>query len=379
MPGRNDAGYVVRVRRVAAPCIVAFAALLMVVGGASPALAHGGGGADASNFDSTVTGVTAVSADAPLTVAGVEWEVLANDALLRVTVSGHRTVTVLGYEDEPYLRIGPDGVFENHNSPAAYLNQDRYALTPVPSGVGPEVTPRWRKVTDASAFAWHDHRIHWMAATLPPQAKANPGVATVIQEWTVPFMLDGEALMVRGRLRWVPPPVWWPWALGAMMAALVPVAATAAMVGAAGRREAVLRAGAVVLAVVAIADAVYAIDDRIAVPATVGENVWAGLTSAVFVGFGVIGVVGGWRGGAGADLAFGVGAVCVAAGVGLTHLPALVSSQVATELPVWFTRAVVAGNLVMGVLAVAVLWLTGQFRVWRELLTVPDAPSEAPS
>ncbi|PRY37174.1 hypothetical protein LY71_12439 [Geodermatophilus tzadiensis] len=32
------------------------------------------------------------------------------------------TVTVYGYSDEEYLRIGPDGVWRNANSPATYIN-----------------------------------------------------------------------------------------------------------------------------------------------------------------------------------------------------------------------------------------------------------------
>ena len=53
-------------------------------------------------------------------------------------------VVVPGYSDEPYLRIGPDGVWRNANSPATYLNLDRFGRvdaarrtpTPTPSRTG---------------------------------------------------------------------------------------------------------------------------------------------------------------------------------------------------------------------------------------------------
>ena len=54
-------------------------------------------------------------------------------------------VVVPGYSDEPYLRIGPDGVWRNANSPATYINLDRFARVDVPgarrgpggAGLGP--------------------------------------------------------------------------------------------------------------------------------------------------------------------------------------------------------------------------------------------------
>lgn len=112
------------------------AGLLVVL--AAPALAHGGGGSDATNFRSAVLRVIGEdTGDAERTpaadVPGLSWRVLAGDALLAVDNRTGREVAVPGYEGEPYLRIGPDGVFENRNSPATYQNNDRYAQSTVPT------------------------------------------------------------------------------------------------------------------------------------------------------------------------------------------------------------------------------------------------------
>ena len=61
-------------------------------------------------------------------------------------------LTVPGYTDEPYLRIGPDGVWGNALSPATYLNLDRYGLTRVPDDVDVTAPPRWEQVSTEPAY-----------------------------------------------------------------------------------------------------------------------------------------------------------------------------------------------------------------------------------
>lgn len=105
---------------------------------AAPAAAHGGGGADATNFRSRVLDVVedlAGRGEGGRSIGGlgrVSWRIVAGDALLAVENGTDQELVVPGNDGEPYLRIGPDGVFENANSPATYLNNDRFAETPVP-------------------------------------------------------------------------------------------------------------------------------------------------------------------------------------------------------------------------------------------------------
>ena len=90
----------------------------VLVAGAAPAGAHNVSGVSSTNYLTTLEGL---SPETP----GIEVEVVEKGSRIAVTNTNEDDVIVLGYEDEPYLRIGPDGVFENQRSPATYLNRDR--------------------------------------------------------------------------------------------------------------------------------------------------------------------------------------------------------------------------------------------------------------
>ena len=345
--------------------LLTLTAAALVLGMATPALAHGGGGGtDASNYLSTVTGVSSGGEDGAV-ADDIVWRVLVNDAILQADNRTSAELRVPGYEGEPYLRIGPDGVFVNRNSPATYQNEDRYAQTPIPDHADADAAPEWDKVSDGSSYGWHDHRIHWMSPTPPPRVRADAGRPQVVNEWEVPFTWNGNDLVVQGILRWVPPPSWWPWVVTAAVTVAAPVAvATAASSG--RRRHVLLRTAAMVVAAVLALDVIHAIDDLLAVPATFGEHLYAGLQSATFITVGAFGARSAWRGGDGAATGLAVAAVAMTLGVGLTHIAALTSSQIASVLPDWFARAVTAANLTLLVpTAIAVIG-SGDFRMASE-------------
>ena len=60
-------------------------------------------------------------------------KVIENGRRLELTNDSSATVVVSGYENEPYLRIGPDGVFENTRSPAVFQNRSLNAPAKVPA------------------------------------------------------------------------------------------------------------------------------------------------------------------------------------------------------------------------------------------------------
>jgi hypothetical protein len=179
------------------------------------ALVVAGGGAPTtgspSNYRSRILAVEPAR-------AGIEVRsVQMGDQLELVNRSGD-PVTVLGYQDEPYLRVDAGGVHENTRSPT--LQASRGDLRP---GVATDVTPRWREVDGGVTVRWHDHRAHWMGSADPPEVAAAPDRRHVVTPWEVPLLVDGELVAVAGQLTWVPPPRPWPCYLVAGAAAVLVV------------------------------------------------------------------------------------------------------------------------------------------------------------
>lgn len=169
----------------------------LLVVGAGPALADPPG---PTGYEATV-----VALEPP--VDGVEVAVLAGDSFLRVVNAGRR-IDVPGYDgEEEYLRFEPDGtVWVNLRSVTRWQNEDRYADVAVPADTGPNVPAQWEQVSDDGAWAWHDHRIHWMSPTTVP-GPVDPDLDQPQEAltWSVPIEVDGSAVAVTGALTWLPP------------------------------------------------------------------------------------------------------------------------------------------------------------------------------
>ncbi len=187
-------------RRGCARLLVVLLAVLASLALAGPASAHVGGGAAGSDFDGRVTSVTPE-------VPGVTVRVLQFGDEFEVVNGTDTEVLVPGYSDEPYLRIGPDGVWRNKNSPATYVNLDRFGLTSLPPGVDSAAEPDWEQISTEPQYVWHDHRTHWMTPNLlPPTVAADPTRSHTVSEWTVPLQYGDTDVAVNGVLTWSPPP-----------------------------------------------------------------------------------------------------------------------------------------------------------------------------
>jgi hypothetical protein len=125
-------------------------------------------------------------------VPGLSLRVLDyNDELVLTNHSG-RTVTVLGYSKEPFMRILGDGTVQvNMASPAYYLDQNFYGNVTVPPSASSGFAPRWNTVDRTGTYQWHDHRIHWMSPVIPPQVK-DKAKTTKIFDWRVPFRVSSQ-------------------------------------------------------------------------------------------------------------------------------------------------------------------------------------------
>lgn len=141
------------------------------------------------------------------TADAVAFSVVGGDSFLRAEVRPGTELVVLGYFGEPYLRILPDGtVEENVVSPSVVLNEDRYGTSTAYDRDDAQLPPEWQVVGSAGTWAWHDHRIHWMAESPPPGR--TPG-DLVFDEVTVPVLVDGTPTKVYVSLSWLerPPPL----------------------------------------------------------------------------------------------------------------------------------------------------------------------------
>jgi hypothetical protein len=138
--------------------------------------------------------------------------------------------------------IDNDGeVYENARSSATYYNDTRYGTSDIPPTVDNSAEPEWEHVGSGGAWAWHDHRAHWMAAVAP--VGMEPGDTFPPQ--TIPLMVDGQLVEVEVVSTLAGGPSWIPTALGLLAGA----ASTIAVV----RRRAATVALAVTWSAVALA------------------------------------------------------------------------------------------------------------------------------
>jgi hypothetical protein len=331
-------------RRVRGAGVVAGLALLLAVTSARPAAAHAlGAGTEASNYR---TGIRGIDQGVP----GISVRTVAGEQL-ELTNRSDQEVVVLGYRLEPYLRIGPGGVYENQRSPSTYTNRFRTAPPDIPSEFDPKAAPDWRRIGDGTSAAWHDHRSHWSGPD-PPAVKANPGALHVIvPDWRVPLKQGDRTMVVRGDIVWVPGPSPWPWVLTA-------VGLFAAALAAAGgyRRPKVL---AVVALVAVAADVIHTAGALLASTAPLATELYGTVTSAV--GWAVAGVAA-WRllrGQADTGLLYLLlGGVFLTLAGALPDLSALGRSQLTSAFCPVATRAAITFTLGLGA-AMVVAGLAG--------------------
>lgn len=328
----------------AAALLAAVAALVLT--GASPAAAHAGG-------PEPTDWVAVIDLLAPA-MPGVSFRLVEGGEELELTNSAAVVVTVLGYDGEPYLRIGPGGVEENARSAAAYLNRTRDSRSAVPdSALDPAAAPQWRQVSPTPSWRWHDHRTHWMEDELPPAVLDRPdGSGTVeVSRYQLDLRYGGTPVQVTGRLLWVPPPPVWPWVAGGLVLLVAGVLAG-------GLRRWQVPAG-VLLGLLLAVDVAHAVAER---------SVTGALPSAAGWALGALTLAGLRRDARWAPQTLAMSGALLAVVDGLGDVPVLLHSQLPDAGPAWLARtaATVAIGLGAGLLAAG-------WRVWRREHPLPLA------
>ncbi|SBT52742.1 hypothetical protein [Micromonospora auratinigra] len=330
--------------------LVATAALAALLALATPAAAHGADAPDGTDYRAEVTALTPAR-------PGLSARIVEAGARLEVTNTTGRDVQVLGYSGEPYLRIGPDGVYENTRSPATYLNRTIVGDTQLPAQADPAAAPQWRRLSADPSARWHDQRTLWRESEPPPQVAADPTRQQRVRDWVVPLR-DGDTMIdVRGTLDWVPPPDPYPWWVAATLGFLA--------VGAAGLTPAGSRAGGRALRAVG---ALLGLGGLAAVAFTVGRELDAGAAGPGAVLLGLLGgqlwtlltglgalAAGGYalaRRPA-ADFALALAGACLTLFAGVANLAVLSRSVVPMPWPAGLARVLVTLVLATGAGAVA--------------------------
>jgi hypothetical protein len=242
-------------------------AVCFLMSWSTPAAAHGSGGIVATNFE---TGLGGVSPSLP----GVRIRLIEAGSRLELRNDGPELV-VLGAESEPYLRVGPDGAFENRQSPTAARNRvGVHEEAPAPAG-DPGAAPEWRKLSDTPQVRWHDHRTDWGSPRNPPEVEREPGRRhVVLPRWEIPLERGAERSVAFGTLTWIPGPSPAPWF------ALMGVAfAGVALLGLLRRWAAPL---AVATGVVLTADVVHAMSVAFAFAGGLGTSLAKLVTGSFF-------------------------------------------------------------------------------------------------
>lgn len=197
------------------------AALLatVILAPAQPVFAHGGNGGASSDYRIEVTGFEGDS-------SGIEVHPVELGNRMELIRTTAKEVQILGYSGEPYLRLDATGVFENVNSPAYYMNLDRFQRIPTPATATTSAEPNWVKLSAGTSVRWHDHRTHWMDSVPRRDVRDNPDVERVIFPANrVDLLVDGKPVVAIVKVTWLPPPSRLTWLVVTSLAACAVLAA----------------------------------------------------------------------------------------------------------------------------------------------------------
>ena len=186
------------------------AALVALALVAMPGRAHADA-AGPTDFRTAVVSITPTTDTVAVSIAG-------GDSFVHIEVQPGTEVVVLGYDDEPYVKIDATGtVFENLRSYATYYNVSRFGTDDIPDAVDSSAEPEWSEVGGGGSWAWHDHRAHWMGTEVP--VGMQPGDSLPAQ--VIPLLVDGERVEVEVVSTLIGGPSWVPTLFGGLFGAAV--------------------------------------------------------------------------------------------------------------------------------------------------------------
>lgn len=199
--------------------VVAVLVPAILIATAPPAAAHTVGGVAATDYRSEIVAMTPQ-------ITGVSVRLLDLGRRIRLSNTTGADLVVLGYDNEPYLRVGPGGVFQNLHSPAVYQNRLLPAGSPpttLPTIAQPAADPEWQRISTGHTATWRDRRTRWEGPE-PPEVRQNARRSVAVTDWVIPLRQGALAVELRGRIVWIPPPNPLPWVALALVLTVAVVA-----------------------------------------------------------------------------------------------------------------------------------------------------------
>ena len=340
--------------------VVALLAVALLVATAAPASAHGVGGVQPTNYLTTIDSMTPQ-------VRGLTVDVVDLGTRLQVRNTTAHDAVILGYDGEPYLRVGPRGVFQNVRSPAVYLNRTLNLANSQapPKSADPSAPPEWEKIGDGDTVRWHDHNAHYMGTQDPPVVQRDPSQRHLVDRYTVKMRWNGRDVVAKGSIVWVPPPSPWPYV------AIAVVLAAAVVWASRTRRWATVLAGA--LGVLVVAETLHVIGLYTASTDSFGTKAFASLYSIAGILLSLLALW--WMRRKGAESAVPLvllASIFLFVAGGLADITSLAHSQLPTSFSPTFARLLITVTLGLGLgTAIAAAW---RLRPSKLVAPTPRAP-----
>jgi hypothetical protein len=315
-------------RRLLVGALVAVTVLAV----AQPADAHTVTGVRPTNYASRIVAIRPANSDLSI-------RLLDLGRRIEVKNFGRQDVVVLGYDGEPYLRVGPSGGFENRRSRSRYVNRVSVGGTKatVPDGVTATAAPSWRRVSSAPVVRWRDQRTRYEGA---PPAKARQ----VVANWTIAMRAGDAPVAVSGIVTYIKGPSPWPWVgLLVVLAGLTVMAAWSSRWG---------RWLSVALALLLASDVMHSFGTAAATHESMAAQLvrvlLAGLVTTAAWVVGVVSIPSLQRNHEGGLVAAGGIGLVIAMFSGVTDVGVFSNSQVATVFPAVTARIAVAVAIGLG-------------------------------
>lgn len=109
---------------------------------------------------------------------------------------GDSPLTLMGEQDEPFLRFSQQGVEANRNSPTWATVAPAGAPSYVGNDNGSEVL--WARISGGSSYGWIEPRTSYSGRV------ENPSQPGLVKRWQIPIQIGDSRSQIQGKSEWFP-------------------------------------------------------------------------------------------------------------------------------------------------------------------------------